>query len=60
MPKQAADSSKPTKTPTFEQIQIKINFPNEVNEASLMSTHGSFKFMQNGETGAGCGLWTMP
>ena len=59
-PKEAVDSSKAPKAPTFEQIQIKINFPTEVNDASLMSSHGTFKMVQPGESGAECGLWTMP
>ena len=37
------------KEPSFEQIQIKINFPNEISDASLMSTHGSFKFFKSEE-----------
>lgn len=35
---------KAVKEPTFEQIQIKINFPSEVNDVALMATHGSFTF----------------
>lgn len=51
---------KAVKEPSFEQIQIKINFPNEVNDVALMCTHGSFKFSLSEEAGNGSGLWTMP
>ena len=50
---------KAVKIPSFEQIQIKINFPTEVTEASLISTHGSFSFSRKqGEENAS-GIWSM-
>ena len=45
--------------PSFEQIQIKINFPNDVSEAALMSTHGSFSYTKKEDQENSFGMWNM-
>ena len=50
---------KAVKMPSFEQIQIKINFPTEVTEAALMSTHGSFNFSRKSGEENASGMWSM-
>ena len=50
---------KAVKQPQFEQIQIKINFPTEVCEAALMSTHGSFSYTKKQDQENSYGMWNM-